>query len=202
MKPKKTAARKKTARKPAAGKSAKAATGKQASGSSKKKAAPARPAAAKRSPARAAGLKKRSRATVTALAATVHEVIATSFADPDDVAAFKACKAEGHSDSYCFGVGDPAIGFMDNDTTGPEPMCALPPEDWKGRWGTKSKAYHKGVIVKANGRTVTCLLADTMPSKDDIENGAGIDLNPVAVAAIGKSPPLKIAATWQWEADA
>ena len=39
-----------------------------------------------------------------------HETYASSFADPADVEAFEKCKADGHSDDYCFQFGDNGIG--------------------------------------------------------------------------------------------
>ncbi len=132
---------------------------------------------------------------------TIHQVIASSFADPADVAAFNHCKAEGHSDQFCFKLGDNGIGFMGDDCTTSTPMCALPVEDWIARWGNKTTARLKPVIVTANGKTVVCLMGDTMPKKANITNGAGIDLSPAAVKAIGKKPPLMIAATWSWQDD-
>jgi hypothetical protein len=54
------------------------------------------------------------------------------------------------------------------------------------------------VIVRANGKVITCLLADTMPWKRNIKNGAGIDLNPCACALLGLKPPILVAAAWVW----
>jgi hypothetical protein len=133
--------------------------------------------------------------------AALHQVIASSFADPADVAAFKKCKANGGSDQYCFKFGDNGIGFMGDDCTGPTPMCALPPDDWKARWKNSSTARLKPVVVTANGRTVVCLMGDTMPAKANITNGAGIDLSPSAAKALGLKPPFMVAATWSWQAD-
>ncbi len=164
----------------------------------KKPASKAAKKAVKRSAPKAKALHKPAPATATG---TVHHVKASSFADPADVAAFKKCKAQGKTDTQCFKVGDNGIGFAGDDCTGPTPMCALPQEDWKERWGTKANARLKPVVVTANGRTVVCLLGDTMPKRANITNGAGIDLSPAAVKAIGKSPPLMISATWIWQAD-
>lgn len=125
----------------------------------------------------------------------VRSVKASSFADPADVAAFHACKATGKSDRECFAVGDNGVGCWGDDTTGPVPMCALPPEDWKPL-GTKARGAR--VLVKANGREVVCELRDTMPRRANIKNGAGIDLNPAACAALGLRPPVMVAATWEW----
>lgn len=123
----------------------------------------------------------------------IHQVKASSFADPADVAAFRRCKAQGKSDQECFKVGDNGIGKWGQDTTRDTPMCALPPEDWNG---LKTPWLQK-VLVSANDKQVVCLLGDTMPHKANIKNGAGIDLNPAAVKALGLHPPIMIAATWQ-----
>ena len=125
----------------------------------------------------------------------IHRVNASSFADPADVRRFRACKATGKSDQECFKLGDNGIGCWGDDTTAEVPMCALPPEDWKP---LGPKARGAKVIVNANGREVTCELRDTMPRKANIKNGAGIDLNPAAVAALGLHPPIMIPATWHW----
>lgn len=124
----------------------------------------------------------------------VHQVMASSFADPADVLAFRKCKAQGKSDQECFKVGDNGIGKWGDDTTADRPMCALPPDDWKALPNPRGAK----VIVRANGRTVECELRDTMPAKKNIKNGCGIDLNPAAVKALGLKPPIKISATWQW----
>src|SRR4051812_26848824 len=68
-----------------------------------------------------------------------HDVLATSFADPADVAAFRRCKAAGGSDQECFRVGDNGIGKWGDDcTAGSGPKCALPPEDWLAKWGVNA----------------------------------------------------------------
>lgn len=126
----------------------------------------------------------------------VHSVTASSFADPADVRAFRHCKGEGHSDQFCFRVGDNGIGCWGDDCTADKPMCALPPEDWQefGHEGARGKK----VLVKAGGREVVCELRDTMPHKANIKNGAGIDLNEAAVKALGHSPPILLRCTWEW----
>lgn len=130
--------------------------------------------------------------------------LASSFADPADVRAFKRCKAKGKSDKDCFLVGDNGIGCW-NDLTAQTvvPMCALPPQDMEGRWGSVAKAKHKKVRVTLLGRrrsqtkTVVCVLADRMPRKPN-KSGAGIDLNPAASAALGLEPPHLVEVTWEW----
>lgn len=128
-----------------------------------------------------------------------HHVKASSFADPKDVAAFRRCKERGGSDQDCFKVGDNGIGcWMDDVTEGHGPSCALPPDDMIEKWGSINDAKHKLVEVEANGKTVTCVLRDRMPWKRNITNGAGIDLNPDAVRALGLEPPIMVNAVWKW----
>lgn len=128
-------------------------------------------------------------------ASGIHHVMASSFADPADVRAFRRCKANGGTDNECFKVGDNGLGKWGDDTTANKPMCALPPEDWKP---LGSRARGALVIVAANGKEVLCELRDTMPRRENIKNGAGIDLNPAAVAALGLTPPIMTRATWRW----
>ncbi len=127
-----------------------------------------------------------------------HHVLASSFADPADVAAFRRCKALGGSDQDCFKVGDNGRGCWGDDTTGRIPMCALPPEDMVERWGATAAARNKQVHVSANARDVVCILADRMPHRENIKNGAGIDLNPAAAYALGLNPPVLVSAIWTW----
>ena len=132
---------------------------------------------------------------------TKHVGKASSFADPADVAAFKRCKAQGHSDNYCFGKGDNGLGCWGDKTSEDSgPACALPPEDMEERWGSVAKAKHALVDVTANDKTVTCVLKDRMMHKANITNGAIIDLNPDAVRALGLEPPIMVHASWQWSA--
>ena len=125
-----------------------------------------------------------------------HSVMASSFADPADVRAFRRCKSAGGTDRECFRVGDNGIGAWGDDTTGSVPMCALPPEDWAAfpapRGGTR-------IRVTGNGRMVVCELRDTMPHRRFIKNGAGIDLNPAACLALGLTPPVMYPVVWSLE---
>lgn len=124
-----------------------------------------------------------------------HVVLASTFADPADVAAFRKAKAEGMSDEEAFKVGDNGIGKWGDDTTADVPMCALPPEDWEPFADT---ARGKGVIVTHGTASVVCQLRDTMPHRANITNGAGIDLNPAACDALGITPPALVQASWKW----
>src|SRR5438132_10473480 len=127
------------------------------------------------------------------------KVIASSFADPQDVKAFRNCKERGGTDQECFKIGDNGIGCWGDDCSqGSGPACALPPDDMIAKWGDTQSAKHKSVRVKANGLEVTALLKDRMPWKKHITNRAGIDLNPDACAALGLHPPIMHPAEWEW----
>jgi hypothetical protein len=130
-----------------------------------------------------------------------HHVIASSFADPADVARFKRCKARGFSDQHCFKYGDNGVGCW-GDSTGPGSgmSCALPPEDMEERWGCTEAARLKPVRVACNGRETVLLLKDRMPRKAWRTNGASIDLNYDACVFFGLTPPIMEPAVWQWQA--
>lgn len=125
-----------------------------------------------------------------------HIVTASSFADPADVEAFKRCKARGYSDEFCFTRGDNGIGKWGHCTAQyRDPMVALPREDWQ----EAGKTGGAGVIVRYHGRTVHAILGDTMPHRANIENGAGIDLNPAAARELGLKPPFLVPGVeWEW----
>ena len=123
------------------------------------------------------------------------KVLASSFADPQDLADYAR--------SGTFAKGDNGVGCW-GDATAQEhtPMCALPPEDIIAQWGslTAKVARHRRVIVSANGHEVVCLLADRMPAKAHITNQAGIDLNPAAAKRLALKPPFLVPALWSWSA--
>lgn len=121
--------------------------------------------------------------------------LASSFADPADIKAFKLCKAKGGSDLKCFSVGDNGQGLWGDDTTANVPMCALPREDWR-HLGAKARGAK--VRVRVGTKDVICELRDTMPSKSRIKNGVVIDLNPAASAALGLNPPFLAQCSWAW----
>lgn len=126
----------------------------------------------------------------------IHTGLASSFADPADVAAFKAAKARGLSDQEAFALGDNAIGcFGDSTAEGSGPSFALPPEDWKP-FG--AAAHLKRAKIVGNGQACIAELKDTMPAKANIKNGCIIDLNPDTLAQLGWKPGDKYHVSWQW----
>lgn len=129
--------------------------------------------------------------------ADVHAVKGSSFADPADVRAFRACKAQGKTDQECFRVGDNGIGKWGDDCSeGSGPAVALPPEDWQQFPDARNKLVK--VTNPSNGASVIAKLKDTMPHRANITNGAGIDLSPDTCAALGLTPPVMHAVTWEW----
>lgn len=126
-----------------------------------------------------------------------HHVLASSFADPADIAAFKRCKAKGHSDQECFKVGDNGVGCWGDDcSAGSGPCCALPPEVMEYFWGSTNAAKHQKVVVTRFENKVTCTIKDRMPHLANIHNGARIDLNYDALVALGLEPPTMTQVVW------
>lgn len=120
--------------------------------------------------------------------------VASSFADPKDVEAFKRCKATGKTDKQCFAVGDNGIGQFGKITAQEHtPMCALHGEDMIAKWGSIKAAAHKKVKVFVGGKSVICAVEDRMSSPK-----ASIDLNPAAAKMLGLKPPFMEEATWEW----
>lgn len=126
----------------------------------------------------------------------VHEVKASSFADPADVKAFRACVARGHSENYCFGEGDNGIGKWGKNTAQDEiPMVALPREVWRDAGKTGGA---KVIVHYKDFPPLTAFLEDTMPALSNIHNGAGMDTNPAVAKAFGLHGAYMVPMTWQW----
>lgn len=122
-------------------------------------------------------------------------VLASSFADEADVRSFKKCKTRGHSDKYCFGVGDNAIGYGGLDTANPEnPMAALPRRVIEAKWGSLIKGHRKPIDVTYKGNTVRGIVGDYMSAG----LRAKIDLNPGFQVKFGVEPPFLIPVQWRW----
>ena len=136
------------------------------------------------------------------------DIVASSFADPADVVAFQKWYAvyrnhgmsEGASTKAALAKGDNGVGFTGiSCATDKQCLCALPPEDWKLKWGTKAKAGGKAVAVTYKGKTVLGRLGDTMPAKKNRLNDASIDLNPGFAKAFGVKPPFMLEeVSWDW----
>ncbi len=129
----------------------------------------------------------------------MHLVKFSDFASLADLASFKAAKKKGWSDKRAFGVGDNGIGcWGDNTAQDKVPMCALPPEDIKARFGSEKKGRGSKVKVTVNNVTITCELRDIMPHKPYRKNGCDLDLNPAALRLFSLRSPTTGTATWEW----
>lgn len=128
--------------------------------------------------------------------------VASSFADPADVKAYRDALADGASEREALAFGDNGVGYWGDDTTSEaRPACALPPEDWKPKWG-RAGARAKKIEVAYRRKRVVCELLDTMPRRAKIRNGACIDLNPGAAKALGVHPPFMLkGVVWKWADD-
>lgn len=127
-----------------------------------------------------------------------HSGKGSSFADPADVLAFRRCKNQGNSDSFCFKYGDNGVGKWGDDCTeGSGPAVALPPEDWQP-YGASARKRKVLVSLPDGSRSVVAELRDTLPHKANITNGAIIDMNPDTCAALGLMPPVMVDVVWSW----
>lgn len=109
-------------------------------------------------------------------------VKASFFAGPQDIAGFKRCKKNGGSDLHCLAEGDNGVGKWGQDCTlTSRNSAALPREVWRAA----GKEGGAPLVVTYKGKSVQGYLDDTMPSLGNIENGAGIDLNPGFAVAFG-----------------
>jgi hypothetical protein len=124
--------------------------------------------------------------------------VASTFADPMDIARFETCKATGKPDSLCFLVGDNGIGFWGDDTTTTDKaLCAFGRSTLAERFGGfddewKTKAKHAPVRVTYKNKTVDCIVADVGAPE------GRIDLNPGACDKLGIKPGDLVSAFWEW----
>lgn len=120
--------------------------------------------------------------------------IASSFADPADVAAFQKAKARGLSDRDAFNFGDNGIGQFGKITAQDQtPMVAIHASDMIAKWGSVHGAVHKPVKVTVHGKTITATCEDRLGVK------GRIDLNPAAAKELGLVPPFLVPGVeWEW----
>lgn len=122
------------------------------------------------------------------------KAVASSFADPADVTAFKQCKALGKSDLACFKVGDNGIGQFGKITAQTHTeMVAIHKDDMVAKWGSVTGAAHRLVTVTYKGTTITAAVEDRLgvPGR--------IDLNPAAAKQLGLNPPFLVKnCYWDW----
>lgn len=118
---------------------------------------------------------------------------ASSFADPKDVADFRACKKTGKTDKQCFAMGDNGIGAWGADTAHTStPMVAVHERDAVAKWGSFDGAAHRKVRVTVGGKSVVAVV------EDKLGKAGRIDLNPAAAAKVGLHPPFLKDCEWEW----
>jgi len=119
--------------------------------------------------------------------------VASSFADAEDLAAFKKCKKTGKTDRQCFAVGDNGVGkFGANTAQTAIPMVAIHPQDAIARWGSMEAAAHRKVRVRVGSKSVVAYV------EDQLGTIGRIDLNPAAAKRLSLVPPFLIRCTWEW----
>ena len=117
----------------------------------------------------------------------VFSALASSFADPEDIAAFIRCMDTGRTDLQCFRVGDNGIGQFGKITAQTHtPMVALHAEDMRAKWGSVAGAAHRPVKVWFGARMVFAMVEDRLGVE------GRIDLNPAAAATLGITPPFLV----------
>ena len=123
----------------------------------------------------------------------VFQAIASSFADPADIAAFIRCKDTGKTDQQCFKVGDNGIGQFGKMTAQLHtPMVALHADDMIAKWGSVAAAAHHKVKVCFTTRSVIASVEDRLGVR------GRIDLNPAASAKLRLTAPFLVKCTWSW----
>lgn len=123
----------------------------------------------------------------------VFTAMASSFADPADLAAFIRCKDSGKSDKQCFKMGDNGIGQFGKITAQTHtPMVALHADDMIAKWGSVAGAAHRIVKVSFGPRMVVASVEDRLGAR------GRIDLNPAASKILGITPPFLVKCTWSW----
>jgi chaperone required for assembly of F1-ATPase len=126
-----------------------------------------------------------------------HDCTVTSFADPQDIAAFRRAKAAGLSDVEAFALGDNGIGEW-GDVTAQDhtPMAALHRDSLESRWGSEGAARGKAILVRVGDRCVRAEIRDRCSER------GRCDLNPAALTSIGLNPPVyREHCQWWWEDD-
>ena len=118
---------------------------------------------------------------------------ASSFADPADLDAFKACKAKGKSDLKCFEVGDNGIGQFGAITAQTSfPYVAIHKSYMIKRWGSVLASAHRKIELMINNQKLIAEVGDRISAT------GRIDCNPAVLRFFNLKPPLMIDAKWRW----
>lgn len=112
-------------------------------------------------------------------------MLATSFADAEDLRRFNRALLQGQSTREALEVGDNGLGAWGASTVaGTGPCVALSPN-------TAGFRPNRVLRVFYGEKSVDAFVRDIGPSER-------IDLNPDAAAELGLKPPFKVMVDWVW----
>ena len=132
----------------------------------------------------------------------MNSTIATSFADPADIARYLTAKAAGKTEEQALAVGDNGIGYWgDNTKKGSGARSSLPAHVITGRWGSMQNGKGRLIRVFYKGGWLDTILSDEGPGPKEEAEGHGLDLNFDAWAAFGVSVPAEEPVQWDWTED-
>jgi len=122
-----------------------------------------------------------------------HQFLASTFADPDDVIAFRRCKDRGGSDQECFLIGDNGIGCWGDDTTSThEHLVALHHDVIVAKWGSLANGKHRLIQLVRENRVCLARLGDRCGIIDRI------DLNPACQKTLDVPAGALLPVRWRW----
>src|SRR5215469_10468483 len=120
--------------------------------------------------------------------------LATTFADPGDIARYKAARAAGKSEEEALmvgdnGVGNPALGGIDTTKSYGIAM----PENWLRRqYGNDKSAWRRArALLTVNGQTIQVPYVDTGPGQGPQSKGIVTDLSYNLAKALGSTGLVK-----------
>jgi hypothetical protein len=117
--------------------------------------------------------------------------LASVFADPQDLKRYHAAIAGGATEKEALAVGDNGEGAWGDDTTSHNiPMVGLPSD-------TPGLKHGRMVEVDGPQGKVIAKVADKMPSTENLQGKANIDLNPAAAYLVGH-PGGVTPVSWKW----
>ncbi len=117
----------------------------------------------------------------------------STFADPDDVDAFRRCKRRGGTDVECFAVGDNGVGCWGDDTTSTlEYFVALHHDDMVARWGTLANSKHRLIRVRVGEHEVLARIGDRTSER------GRVDANPACQITLRVLAGSLVPCRWQW----
>src|SRR5215469_14775261 len=120
--------------------------------------------------------------------------LASTFADPGDIARYKAAKAAGKSEEQALMVGDNGVGnaaLGGIDTT--KSYGIAMPENWlRQQYGNDKSAWRRArALLTVNGQTIQVPYVDTGPGQGPQSKGVVTDLSYSLAKALGSTGMVK-----------